>query len=70
MDERRHKREGVGGIVEDAEPVLVATGIVLTRWGHQFLEVGCRGSRLASVMRVVEVHEGPGLKGKSARRRD
>jgi hypothetical protein len=67
VDERRHEREGVGGIVEDAEPVLVAAGIVLTRWGHQFLEVGCRRSRLASVVRVVEVHEGPGLERKSAR---
>lgn len=67
MDERRHEREGVGGIVEDAEPVLVAAGIVLTRWGHQFLEVGCRRSRLASVVRVVEVHEGPRLKRMSVR---
>jgi hypothetical protein len=67
VDERRHEREGVGGIVEDAEPVLVAAGIVLTRWGHQFLEVGCRRSRLASVVRVVEVHEGPRLKRMSVR---
>jgi hypothetical protein len=59
VNERRHEWEGIGGVVEDAEPVLVAAGIVLTRWGHQFLEVGCRRSRLASVVRVVEVHEGP-----------
>jgi hypothetical protein len=67
VDERRHEWEGIGSVVEDAEPVLVAAGIVLTRWGHQFLEVGCRRSRLASVVRVVEVHEGPRLKRKSAR---
>jgi hypothetical protein len=67
VDERRHEWEGIGSVVEDAEPVLVAAGIVLTRWRHQFLEVGCRRSRLASVVRVVEVHEGPRLKRKSAR---
>jgi hypothetical protein len=65
VDKRSHEREGVDGVVEDAEPVLVAGGIVLTRWGHQLLEAGCRRSRLASVVRIVEVHEGPGLERKS-----
>ena len=67
VNECRHMWEGVGGIVENAEPVLVAAGRVLAWWGHQLLEAGCHGSRLAAVVRVVEVHEGPGLQMESVR---
>lgn len=61
VDQGRNMWEGGGSSVEDAEPGAVLGRLVLTRWGQEFLDSSSSSSRLVSVVRIVEVHEGPSL---------
>ena len=53
--------EGIGREVEDTEPIPVLCVGVLAGRGQELLETSGPGSRLAGVVRIVEVHECPNL---------
>lgn len=54
--------EGDGSEVENAEPGLVLGRLMLTRGRQESLEAGSHSLSTISVMRIMKMHEGPGLK--------
>lgn len=61
VNQKRSIGEAISGRVVDAEPVLVLGGSMLAWWRQEFLDASRSRFGLAAVMRIVEVHVGPGL---------
>ena len=58
----RDSWEGIGSSIEDAEPNAILCGRVLAGWRQESLNASLPGLGLATVVRVVEVHDGVGLR--------
>lgn len=54
--------ENLSSRVEDAEPCAILSRSILAGWRDELLEAGCSALLSAAMVRVVEVHEGPGLR--------
>jgi hypothetical protein len=61
VDRSRDKREGIGRSVEDAEPSAIVGRGVLAGRRQEFLHTSLPVSGLATVVRIVEVHDSVGL---------
>lgn len=62
VDEGRRECKCIGSRVEDAEPCTIICAAVLT-WGRQgSLDHLSVSLVLATMMRIVEMHEGPSLR--------
>lgn len=59
MDQRGSEWESVGSRVENAEVCAILGRGMLTWWRQESLEAGCSSLCLATVMRIVKMHEGP-----------
>lgn len=65
MDQSRDMWEGDGSEVKNAEPGLVLGRLLLTRGRQETLEAGRRSLSTASMVRIMQVHEGPSLQPRS-----
>jgi len=62
VDNSRDNWVGIGSSVEDAEPNAFLCGSVLAGWRQESLNASLPGLGLATVVRVVEVHDGVSLR--------
>ena len=62
VDQSCYMWEGGCSSVEDAEPGAVLGGLILMRRGQDSLKEGSGRLRLVSAVRIVEMHQGPGLR--------
>ena len=61
MDENNDKGVGHRRSVEDAEEGTILCRRTLSRWRPELLQTSSVGRSLATVVRVVQMHEGPDL---------
>jgi hypothetical protein len=61
MEENDDKGVGHRCSVEDAEERTILCRRALSRWGPELLQTSSVGRSLATVVRVVQMHEGPDL---------
>jgi hypothetical protein len=61
MDENNDKGVSHRCSVEDAEEGTILCRRTLSRWGPEFLQTSSVGRSLATMVRVVQMHEGPDL---------